>query len=77
VFEVGFAFLVWNPRLRWTMVLSAVLMHVGIALCMGLVTFSLMMLTLVLAFVPSSAVREFLWRLGGKTAEPRLALAEG
>ena len=76
VFEVGFAFLVWNPRLRWTMVLSAVVMHMGIALCMGLVTFSLMMLTLVLAFVPSSAVREFLWRLGGKTARPRLVLAE-
>jgi hypothetical protein len=76
VFEVGFAFLVWNPRLRWTMVLAAVLMHMGIALCMGLVTFSLMMLTLVLAFVPSSAVRELLWRLGGKTAGPRLALAQ-
>jgi hypothetical protein len=77
VFEVGFAFLVWNRRLRWIMVLSAVLLHMGIAIFMGLVTFSLMMLTLVLAFVPSSAVLEFLCRWGRRPVGPRLALVEG
>jgi len=67
-FEIGFAFLIWNPRLRGTMVLSAVLLHTGIALFMGLVTFSLMMLIAVLAFVPVAAVRELLGRLGRGSA---------
>jgi hypothetical protein len=57
-FEIGFAFLVWNTRLRWVMVFAAVLLHVGIALFMGLVTFSLMMLVAVLSFIPAAAVRE-------------------
>jgi hypothetical protein len=56
VFEVSFPFLVWGPRTRWTMVLSAVLLHLGIAFCMGLVLFSMMMLTGVLSFVPREAV---------------------
>src|SRR5260370_41273569 len=76
VFEVGFAFLIWNRRLRPIMLLAAVQLHVGIALFMGLVTFSLMMLTLVLAFVPASAVREFLGRWSRGAAGPRLAPAE-
>ena len=46
------------------MVLCAVLLHTGIALCMGLVTFSLMMLVAVLSFIPGSLVRDYLGRLG-------------
>jgi hypothetical protein len=49
--------------LRCIMVVSAVLLHTGIALFMGLVTFSLMMLVAVLAFVPAAAVRERMGRL--------------
>jgi hypothetical protein len=77
IFEIGFPFLVWIPSLRWTMVLAAVLLHTGIALCMGLVTFSLMMLVAVSVFLPAAAVREFLWRLGRGPAGARLALATG
>jgi hypothetical protein len=47
-----------NHILRAIMVVSAVLLHTGIALFMGLVTFSMMMLVAVLAFVPAAAVRE-------------------
>ena len=58
-FEISFAFLVWNRSLRPLFVVVAVLLHLGIALCMGLVAFSMMMLTGVLAFVPSGVVRSF------------------
>jgi hypothetical protein len=46
------------------MVIAAVLLHIGIALCMGLVTFSLMMLTGVLVFIPAPAVRHLFSRFG-------------
>jgi hypothetical protein len=76
-FEIYFPVLVWIPSLRWTMVLAAVVLHTGIALCMGLVTFSLMMLIAVSVFIPTAVVREFLWRLGRRAAGVRLALAAG
>src|SRR5579884_733522 len=58
--ELGFPFLVWNRHTRWFMVCGSVVFHTLIALLMGLVTFSLMMLVLVLAFVPPEAVRQTL-----------------
>jgi hypothetical protein len=64
IFEISFAYLVWDRRFRWAMILGAVLLHLGIALFMGLVSFSMMMLTLVLAFVPPETVHQLLWRLG-------------
>jgi hypothetical protein len=62
--EIGFPFLVWNRRIRWVMVSGSILLHTMIALLMGLVTFSLMMLALVLAFVPPEAVRHGVLKLG-------------
>jgi hypothetical protein len=61
--EVGFPFLVWDRRWRWVMISGAILLHTGIAVCMGLTAFSLMMLTLVLSFVPPEVVRQVLARL--------------
>ena len=61
--ELSFAFLVWNKRLRWLMITGSVLLHTGIGLFMGLVTFSLLMLCLVLAFVPPEAARLLLGRV--------------
>lgn len=55
--ELGFTFLVWNRQTRWFMVCGSVLFHTMIALLMGLVTFSLMMLALLLVFVPPEVVR--------------------
>lgn len=62
--ELGFSFLVWNRRTRWVMVSMSVVFHTMIALLMGLVTFSLMMLCLVLAFVPPDAVRHSVASVG-------------
>jgi hypothetical protein len=64
VFEISFPFLIWHRRTRWTMIVSSVFMHMGIAVCMGLVTFSMMMLIGVLSFVPAETVRRLVWRLG-------------
>lgn len=55
--EISFPYLVWLPKWRWVMIIGAVMMHTGIALQMGLVGFSLSMLTLLLAFVPADTVR--------------------
>jgi hypothetical protein len=60
VLEIGFPFLVWNRKLRWLMVIGAVWLHTGIALTMGLVGFSLAMLTMLLSFVPPETVRRML-----------------
>lgn len=70
--ELGFPFLVWNRWTRWFMVSSSILFHTSIALLMGLVTFSLVMIALLLAFVPPDAVRlglhsfagQFRWLVG-------------
>jgi hypothetical protein len=77
VFELTFACLVWIRQLRWTMLISAVLLHLGIAFFMGLVTFSTMMLILVMAFVPVEAVYRGLWWLGRGSAGLQFAPAGG
>ena len=77
VFEISFAFLIWSRRLRWTMIIAAVVMHLGIAVCMGLVTFSMMMLVLVLSYVPAQTVREFLGWLGRGSSGLHLARLDG
>jgi hypothetical protein len=74
--EIGFPFLVWNRKWRWWMVTGSVLLHTGIGVFMGLVTFSLMMLCMVMAFFPPEAVRDFLdrvaaaWRRSGEIEQP-------
>jgi hypothetical protein len=60
VVEIGLPFLIWNRHLRWVMICASVLLHTGIGLFMGLVTFSLMMLVMLLAFVPPVVVRRAL-----------------
>ena len=61
--ELGFPYLIWLKRWRWFMLSGSVMLHTGIGIFMGLVTFSLMMLCLVLAFVPPEASRLFVSRL--------------
>ena len=46
------------------MVSCSVLMHLGIGLVMGLVVFSLFMLTMVMAFVPPDQIRLYLDQIG-------------
>lgn len=62
--EIGFPFLIWRPSMRWTMIAGAVAMHTGIAIHMGLATFSLMMVIMVMSFIPQEAVERLLGLLG-------------
>jgi hypothetical protein len=64
VAEIGFAFLIWMPRLRWVALTNIVLLHTGIAVFMGLTTFSLFMLAMILVFVPNETIHRLLTRLG-------------
>jgi hypothetical protein len=57
VLEIGFPILVWPRATRWVMVIGAVLLHTGISLSMGLTTFGLIMLAMLLSFIPPPAVR--------------------
>lgn len=69
VLETAFPFLVWHRNTRWLMVSGSVLLHLGIALLMGLTVFSLCMMTLVLSFVPPETIKNLTDRLvGGKKA---------
>jgi hypothetical protein len=54
--EIGLPFLVWT-RLRPIALTGSIMLHMGIALNMGLVVFSLFMFTLLLAWMPPFAIR--------------------
>jgi hypothetical protein len=58
--ELGFPFLVWWPRMRGFMMTCAFIMHLGIGCSMGLWTFSLMMMCMVLAFLPQATLHGML-----------------
>jgi hypothetical protein len=58
--EIGLPFLIWHRSVRGLLIGLSVLLHTGIALAMGLNTFGLMMLCMLLAFVPPSELRRFL-----------------
>lgn len=55
--EVTYAALVWNRYTRPIMIFLAIPLHLGIALCMGMMTFGLVMLYGNLAFVSPKLVR--------------------
>jgi len=77
--EVGYPFLVWNRRLRPYMVAGALVMHTGIALTMGLRTFSMMMMIMNIAFLPAPVTSMFLATVGQRVRQmvtPRTASAE-
>jgi len=63
--EIGFPFLVWNRKLRWLMITVGLFLHTGIAMVMGLRTFSLLMVTMLCAFVPQETVDGVRDRLQG------------
>jgi len=72
--EIGLPFLIWMPRWRWLMIAGSTLLHLGIGLFMGLVTFSLFMLCLLSSFLPPEAVRFMLSGVleqGQKLLQPR------
>jgi hypothetical protein len=75
VFEIGFPFLIWLRKMRPVMMTAAFLLHAGIAVHMGLTTFSLMMISIVLAFASPEAIRWLLAKIGRGPAHFRLAFS--
>ncbi len=69
VAELGMPIVMWT-RLRPFAVMAALCLHTGIALFMGLVVFSLFMMTLLLAYLPGVAVRAVLF--GGEAPAERV-----
>lgn len=63
--EVSYAFLVWPRLTRPLMLIGAVLLHAGIGLCMGMITFGLIMIIANIAFLPPEMVQRQLHRLRG------------
>jgi hypothetical protein len=58
--ELSFCVLVWPRLTRPLMLVMGVPVHLGIALCMGMITFGLVMLIGCLSFVPPDLVRRLL-----------------
>lgn len=61
--EIGLPFLVWT-RARPYIVICGLFLHAGIAVFMGLWIFSLLMMTLLLAYLPAPPIREYLFSNG-------------
>ena len=53
LFEMFFGVLVWNRRLRYPVLICAVVVHLMVGLSWGLLPFNLMMIVLNLVFIPS------------------------
>jgi hypothetical protein len=60
--------------MRWVMITMAVMLHTGIAVVMGLRTFSLIMLIMLMAFVPEETVQALVKRLGRGVSRFRLGI---
>jgi uncharacterized membrane protein YphA (DoxX/SURF4 family) len=61
--EIFYCALIWPRLTRPVMLLLAIPLHLGIALCLGMVTFGLIMLVGNLAFAPPSLIRGAVHRL--------------
>ncbi|MCA9148003.1 MAG: HTTM domain-containing protein [Planctomycetales bacterium] len=60
VWEISYIALIWPRLTRPIMLALAIPLHLGIAICMGMITFGLIMLVGNFAFVPSWCVRQWL-----------------
>jgi hypothetical protein len=52
--ELGYAFLVWDRKTRPIFVVAAIVLHIGVAISLGLVLFAVPMIAGHLAFAPST-----------------------
>lgn len=71
--EIFYCALIWPRHTRPIMLLLAVPLHLGIAVCLGMITFGLIMLVGNAAFVPPELVRSMVSR--GKAGQGRGAQA--
>ncbi len=74
--EISYAFLVWPRLTRPLVIIGAVLLHLGIGLCMGMVTFGLIMIIANIAFLPPEMVQQQLHRLRGTRRSAQTVKAE-
>ncbi len=58
VWEISFCVLIWKPLWRPLVLAGAVVLHLGIGLCLGMWTFGLIMLVGCAAFLPNEIVRK-------------------
>lgn len=71
--ELFYCALVWNRLTRPLAIWLAVLIHGGIALCMGMITFGLAMIVANLSFVSPATVRRWVDPIAVRLAKPRAA----
>jgi hypothetical protein len=69
--ELSLPVLIWPRRTRWLLMCASAIMHTSIGIFMGLVSFSLMMLVMLLAFMPPEVVR---WQIDQLTRRARRLL---
>ncbi|MEK6239642.1 MAG: HTTM domain-containing protein [Planctomycetales bacterium] len=60
VWEIFFCVLIWNRLTRPLVLVGAIALHLGIGLCMGMMTFALIMLVGCMSFVPPRMIRSWL-----------------
>jgi hypothetical protein len=77
--ELFYCALIWPRATRPIMLALAVPMHLGIAFCLGMITFGEVMLIANLSFVPPAVVRGFLRRCSARRmgGEPSAAAVGG
>ena len=63
-YQLAFPVLVWFRKLRWPVLLAGTLMHLFIAVGMGLMDFGFAMLVAYVVFYPNSYAEKLLLRLG-------------
>jgi hypothetical protein len=68
VWELTFCVLIWVPLLRPLVLAGAVVLHVGIGACLGLWTFSLIMLIGCASFLPPDGVARLLGTLSPQSS---------
>ena len=66
--EIGLPFLVWT-RLRPYIVIGGLLLHFGVGVFMGLLVFSLFMMTMLLSYLPGRTIREQLFGNGNGVSD--------
>ena len=71
VWEITYIGLIWPRLTRPFMLAMAVPLHLGIAVCMGMITFGLIMIVGNMAFIPPDVVRRFVSWLTGKKRRVR------
>jgi hypothetical protein len=74
--EISYSALVWPRLTRPIVLLLAIPLHMGIAICLGMMTFGLIMLVGNLAFVPPEFIRALWpWSAGGQGRAGGAAMA--